>query len=175
MNEIDYSLWLSAGAVALSAFTFYEKLYKSRAVIKIAESSSKLFYSKLEPTEGDPYYLLMSTTIINKSSEPISIHRFEFLSNETGLLVHDPFYSVEDEYTLGNGIYVEVSTNQHILPVKTLKPYESITGIIAFHHYGANSYGVIEEGIIKGKLTLRTSRKSFSKNINVASEGFIDI
>ncbi len=35
MSEIDYSLWISGGAFALSALAFYEKVYKSRANIKI--------------------------------------------------------------------------------------------------------------------------------------------
>lgn len=180
---IKYAIPISNFLIALIASFFSAStFFKTRAKLKIdflEQKQVQYLVDRGSDEEPDPYWqakyrYFPKVVLSNNSSHPITIYGF--------ILNGDYLFDIDSEYgehyttttttnrTEKNGIIsvnmdpitklkIPLSNTQVLKPVFTLKPFESCSGYLFFWYDEA-----LPE---KNKLTIRTSRKNFSKTVKV--------
>lgn len=162
---MEDSMIISIGAIFIAVISLLLHLMKhleSRPNLEIKTNEHNCYFFKVR--KGDdkyqyPFRLCIHVTVINKSSKPISIHEFSFMSSETELIRSAPFHRPSEKYLIYSDSHQETTlplSSVHLKPVIGLAPYESIDGAVFFV-----TVPDLETQLLSGELTIKTSRKVF--------------
>lgn len=170
---MSFSDVISLIALSFSFFVLLENVYRSWAKIKIKQTNHIVFESfdgsHYAPDDSDPlspFYDsigLVEVIITNNSSLPLSFLEFK----SSGSVSFSSISETKDWYSAtkkdGNKLYFGRPNDplKYLTPEFTLDPYTSIRGYLFFWITD------LDEFKKKQKLTIITSRKSFSKKLNI--------
>lgn len=182
---IKYAIPISNFLIALIAFSFTSAtFFRTRAKLKIhfLENENIQYLIDREKEKLPDYYwdskyrLFPKVAISNNSSHPITIYEF-VLNNKYSFDIDTEFgsdYSVTLKSNIENiaegvigytsddilTLNIPLSNTTVLKPVITLKPYETCVGYLFFWYDNQLPF--------KNKITIKTSRRYFSKTLKVS-------
>ena len=170
---------LSGLSLFISLIVSWNSWWRSRASLKIEKLQESIFLKSfdgctksysLECNDSLPNFysvILIDLIITNKSSNPISILEFsipDFPKFNSYSITQDAFYittGINSRTHIGGDIPIK-----YLKPEITIDPYTSIRGYVFFWS-GLECNLDINKHI---PLTIKTSRKTFKKSIQIDSE-----